>query len=246
MGKKAILPKPRTDKRKPTTTKRLRKKDMRGLAKNKNDEYKDLMFPLAGVRYDAWTEYKMLNKYFPELGNYDGPLNKQIIIRYINYFYSVKTPLLKKFREDVVSRKKEALRLAAKDVDEDYSKKLEYYEEGLHKLKEPVILEAVVRFLSMQRHNLYSSIVIAENRFSELQEVLLDPITKETGTKEEGQRLAAIKNKSQLQRDLDETKRLLEGYYKEFFQDNDAVEAYQNTPAFMISPEIIAKTERPV
>lgn len=219
---------------------------MRGFSNKKNEEFKDLMFPIAELRYDAWTEYKSLNKYFPELGNYDGPISKQVAIRYINYFYSVNTPLLKKYREDVVSRKKEALRLAAKDVQEDYSKKLDYYEDALFKLKEPVILEAVVRFLSMQRHNLYSSIVIAENRFMELQEALLDPITKETGTKEEGQRLAAIKNKSQLQRDLDETKRLLEGYYKEFFQDNDAVEAYQNTPAFMISPEIIAKTERPV
>lgn len=223
---------------------------MKGLKKSKNEgneEYKDLYIPMAGISGDAWEQFRIL-KTTPEFSEFESEhgISRNLVIRYVNYLYSVRTPLIKQFREDLAVRKMEALKLASEDCKAEYKKDLAVIKEGLFELRDPAVLKMVMRFLILQKNVLWTSIVTTEQTFFELNEMVLDPITKEFGSKKEETRIVAGTKKVDLLDRCDKIKNRLSGYYVEFFGDDlDAINAYNKRPEVMCWPEQIAKIERP-
>ena len=193
----------------------------------------------TGLYWNAHNAKKPLVELYPEINNYPelryaGIYDSNKILKYINYLYSEGTPLTKKFKDNLLSRKAEALRLAGlkqtKDVEND-----------LFQFKDQAFTKAVVKFLAIQNNPLWSNIVV-DQQFME--DNMLIVLSQSLDGKEKDIAQTA-KIKGDLLRINSEVRDRLTGYYKEFFKNDMALENSAKKIEFRATtPEQVAKLNR--
>lgn len=213
-----------------------------GNSKIKDDEYRDLFLKIHEVKGDPMQLSPVLRKYeeFTSYGGTpEGLLNRDMVIRYINYMYSEKSPLIKTYKDNLIERKNQAAKLAGFDMKNN--KEAERVLEEVFNMREEKIFKMIMRFIMIQKNTLLSSIVTAEQMFYEFQTILM----QELATIDEKKRTDAAKNKTLLMEDCDKIRDRLKGYYKEFFGDNkDLEETYKLSDMVLTTPEEIATIPR--
>lgn len=211
-------------------------------SKRPDDEYRDLFLKIHNLKGDVLVLAPSIKKY-EEFSSYGGTpqglLNRDKVIHYINYMYSEKSPLIKKYKDDLMERKTQAAKLAG-FVSSD-KKEWERVANDLFHLNEDKIFKMIMRFLMIQKNFLLSSIVTAEQAFYEFQYIIAQPLI----TSDEKKLTETAKNKTILMKDCDEIMNRLKGYYKEFFGDNEDVAiVYKNSDLTLTTPEEISTINR--
>lgn len=166
--------------------------------------------------------------------NYGGIYKNEKLLRYINYLYSESTPLLKKFKDNLLARKMEALKLAeiklTKDVEND-----------LFAFKDPEFTRMVVKILSIQKNYLWANIAVNEQLHADNMQIVLSS-SFEGSDKDVAQ---TAKIKGDLLKTNGEVADRLNGYYKEFFKGDEALRQAAKSVEFRATtPEGIAAIER--
>ena len=139
----------------------------------KNQDFSGLVLDIHGKDFakgDITLDYPLLDKYkeFREyLGTAGGGLNRNKIIALINYLYSIKSPLVKIYRDDILIRKEEAAKLAG--FSPDNKKQWIKLKEDFFNLGDPIISKMIVRFLIIQNSRLWAMIIAAEQNFYSIQ-----------------------------------------------------------------------------
>src|SRR5690349_9016317 len=104
----------------------------------------------SGLYWNAHNAKKPLVELYPEINQYPelryGGIYKQdSILKYINYLYSEGTPLTKKYKDNLLARKTEALKLAG-------MKLTDQVKSDLFEFKDSDFVKAVVKFLAIQNN----------------------------------------------------------------------------------------------
>lgn len=112
-------------------------------------DFSKLFYDLHGKEESPFVLHPDLNRYNDF--DYKGELDKDKVFRYVNYLYSEETPLAKKFKDDILERKKEAAKLAEIKITKQN-------QDALFSLYDPGVLSMVMRFLIMQRSLIWAPI----------------------------------------------------------------------------------------
>lgn len=194
-------------------------------------EYGNLYWNCHGSKKSVIELYPDIETY-PEF-NYGGIYKKEKLLRYINYLYSESTPLIKKFKDNLLARKTEALKLA--DI-----KLTKEVENDLFAFKDPEFATAVVRFLSVQKNHLWSSIQVNEQAYENNMGIIMSPTTAT-----DKDIAATAKIKGELLKINGDIADRLNGYYKEFFKGDTALQNAAKSVEFRAtSPESVAAINR--
>ena len=176
--------------------------------------------------------YAEINQY-PEL-RYSGIYDSNKILKYINYLYSEGTPLTKKFKDNLLARKSEALNLAGIKSTEQVKSDIFYF-------KDKEFTKAVTKFLAIQKNQLWSGIIVNEQLAEDNMQIILSP-SMDGKDKDVAQ---TAKIKGELLKLNAEVKDRLDGYYREFFKgDIDLQNAAKKLDFRATKPEDIAKINR--
>jgi hypothetical protein len=193
--------------------------------------FNNLFWNIHGKKGKVETLYPEV-LYYKEFALYEHR-HKENVLRYMNYLYSAESPLIKKYRDNVDLRRKEAAKLAELSPTQ--------IERDIFELKDTAFLLMVVRFLSIQKNVLWSNIVSNEQTFAENLRIILEPLTGD----DEKKRLESTKLKAHL---IDVNKSIqnnLTVYYKEFFKEDELLqEKSKMIDMLMTTPEEIALIKR--
>ena len=162
-------------------------------------------FPILS-RYEEFSGYG---------GSLDGELNRNKVIRYINYLYSAKSEIVRTYKDDLQIRKEEAARLAGFE-----KKEMEKVDTDLFKLQNEKLVKMVMRFLIIQNVRLWTTICSIEQSFYQTSELLLSPLDREGADKDIY--TAATKQKP-LRSELIDMTAQLDSLYDQLFNDNKDV-----------------------
>lgn len=122
-------------------------------------KFDNLFLPLHGVEYkDIVQEVGSLKKH-KEFTEYFLEDRRNEVVRYINYLYSAKSPLIKVYRDDLLSRKQESAVLAG------FKEKDEWVVNNLYNLGNDAIIKMIIRFLTMQNNMKWNAICTMEQNF---------------------------------------------------------------------------------
>lgn len=191
-------------------------------------DFSNLFYDLHGKEGDPYELYPEL-KIMPDF-NYTGEFDKGKLIRYINYLYSEGTPLFKKYRDDLPARKKEALRLSGIEINKRT-------EEGIINLFDNGVLAMVVRFLSMQKSIVWTSIITNQSSYWENIRHINEPLQGD----DEKKKLEAANTKQKLLDNNQSIQDRLITLYKEFYKDDKELSKRMSDVDFlMTTPEQIA------
>ena len=176
--------------------------------------------------------YAEINQY-PEL-RYTGIYDSNKILKYINYIYSEGTPLTKKFKDNLLARKSEALNLAGIKSTEQVKSDIFYF-------KDKEFTKAVTKFLAIQKNQLWSGIIVNEQLAEDNMQIILSP-SMDGKDKDVAQ---TAKIKGELLKLNAEVKDRLDGYYREFFKNDIALQnAAKKIDFRATNPEQVAKISR--
>jgi hypothetical protein len=193
----------------------------------------------SGLYWNAHNTKKPLVDLYPEINQYPelryGGIYKQdSILKYINYLYSEGTPLIKKFKDNLLARKTEALKLAGIKLND-------HVKSDLFEFKDPEFTKAVVKFLAIQNNPLWANIVV-DNQFMEDNMLIVLSQSLDGKDKDIAQ---TAKIKGDLLRINSEVRDRLTGYYKEFFKNDTALQNAAKKVEFRATnPESVAKINR--
>jgi len=193
----------------------------------------------TGLYWNAHNAKKPLVELYPEINNYPelryaGIYDSNKILKYINYLYSEGTPLTKKFKDNLLARKAEALRLSGLKQTKDT-------ESDLFQFKDQAFTKAVVKFLAIQKNQLWANIIVNEQLVEDNMQIVLSS-SLEGKDKDIAQ---TAKIKGELLKINAEVKDRLDGYYREFFKnDIDLQNASKKIDFRATKPEDIAKINR--
>ena len=191
----------------------------------------------SGLHYNIHGEKKPILELYPVIRQYPELVAPEIsdkLLRYIIYLYSEGSPLIKKFKDNLVDRKSEAMKLAGMKLTEDT--KTCYFD-----FKDPIFTAAVVRFLAIQKNGLWSNIVTNEQLHSENMSIVIGA-TMLTDDKKIAE---TAKLKSTLLDFNGVITDRLAGYYKEFFKSDTALQnAAKTVELKLTTPELIATINR--
>ena len=176
--------------------------------------------------------YAEINQY-PEL-RYTGIYDSNKILKYINYMYSEGTPLTKKFKDNLFARKSEALKLSGIKINEQVKS-------DIFDFKDYEFVKAVVKFLAIQKNELWTNIVV-DTQFIENNTLIV--LTQSSDGKDKDIAQTATIKGSILKINNDVRDRLV-GYYKEFFKNDIALQnAAKKIDFRATNPEQVAKISR--
>jgi len=193
-------------------------------------DFSTLHYNIHGAKKPVIELYPNIKQY-PELVS---PGISDKLLRYIIYLYSEGSPLIKKFKDNLVERKSEAMKLAGMKLTEDT--KTCYFD-----FKDPEFTSAVVRFLTIQKNGLWSNIVTNEQLQSENMAIVIGA-TMLTDDKKIAE---TAKLKSTLLDINGQITDRLNGYYKEFFKSDTALQnAAKSVELKLTTPEMIATISR--
>lgn len=193
----------------------------------------------TGLYWNAHNTKNPLVELYPEINNYPelrygGIYDSNKILKYINYLYSEGTPLTKKFKDNLLARKTEALKLAGLKQTKDS-------ESDLFQFKDLTFTKAVVKFLAIQKNELWANIVV-DSQF--LEDNMLIVLSQSMDGKDKDIAQTA-KIKGELLRINSEVRDRLTGYYKEFFKNDTALQNAAKKAEFRaVTPEQVAKISR--
>lgn len=193
----------------------------------------------SGLYWNAHNAKKPLVELYPEINNYPelrygGIYDSNKILKYINYLYSEGTPLTKKFKDNLLARKSEALKLAGLKQTKDA-------ESDLFQFKDQPFTKAVVKFLAIQKNELWANIVVDQQFLEDNMFIVLS--SSLDGKEKDIAQTAKIKG--DLLKINSEVRDRLTGYYKEFFKNDSALENAAKKIEFRAtSPEAVAKISR--
>ena len=193
----------------------------------------------SGLYWNAHNAKKPLAELYPDINNYPelrygGIYDANKILKYINYLYSEGTPLTKKFKDNLLVRKTEALQLAGIKLNEQV--KADLFQFG-----DPAFTKAVVKFLAIQKNELWSNITV-DQQFME--DNMLIVLSQSMDGKEKDIAQTA-KIKGDLLKINSEVRDRLTGYYKEFFKNDAALQNAAKKIEFRATtPESVAKINR--
>lgn len=216
------------------------------MKKIEEEDFSKLVLPLHGDdRTDPVQKFPILNKYqefktFP--GTPGGKVNRDKLVRYINYLYSVKSPLVRIYKDDLQTRKEEAARLAGFNAQKMKKADRRQLEEDVFRLRDDDVLKMIIRFLIVQNNRLWSMIVSFEESFYENLYMIMDPLSKSDERQKDTYQTANLKPK--LRNDNEEIREKLENLYEELFKEaEDVQEEFDNREeikAHFFSPETVA------
>lgn len=193
----------------------------------------------TGLHWNAHNAKKPLAELYPDINNYPelrygGIYDSNKILKYINYLYSEGTPLTKKFKDNLLVRKTEALSLAG-------LKLTEQAKSDLFQFKDPGFTKAVVKFLAIQKNELWANIMV-DSQF--LEDNMLIVLSQSMDGKDKDIAQTA-KIKGELLKINSDVRDRLTGYYKEFFKSDIELERAGKKIEFRATkPEDIAKINR--
>ena len=198
----------------------------------KEHEYVNLYWNCHGSKKSVVELYPEIET-IPEF-NYGGIYKKDKLLRYINYLYSESTPLIKKFKDNLLARKTEALKLAeiklTKDVEND-----------LFDFKDREFARMVVKLLAIQKNHLWSSIQVNEQAYSDNMNIIVSPTIMDS----DKDVAATAKIKGELLKINGDIADRLNGYYKEFFKGDEALRQAAKSVEFRaVTPETVAQINR--
>lgn len=193
----------------------------------------------SGLYWNAHTAKKPLVELYVEINQYpelrySGIYDSNKILKYINYLYSEGTPLTRKFKDNLIARKAEALKLAGLKQTKDL-------ESDLFQFKDQAFTKAVVKFLAIQKNELWANIVV-DTQF--LEDNMLIVLTQSMDGKDKDIAQTA-KIKGDILKINSEVRDRLTGYYKEFFKNDTALQDAAKKIEFRATtPEQVAKINR--
>jgi hypothetical protein len=195
-------------------------------------DFSKLFYDLHGKEESPFVLHPDLNRYNDF--DYKGELDKDKVFRYVNYLYSEETPLAKKFKDDILERKKEAAKLAEIKITKQN-------QDALFSLYDPGVLSMVMRFLIMQRSLIWASIVSNETVYWENTRQINEPLQGE----DEKKRLEASKVKGALLGENYTIQDRLSTLYKELVRDDkELLKKLKSVDVVMCTPESIALINR--
>lgn len=143
--------------------------------------------------------------------------------KYIILMYDSKSPL-KTYYSNLDARKIAAAELSSVPKNE--------YKELFH-MKQPSVVDAVMKFLQHQNSHLWILIVSNEEAFSEYSENVMSRVDSSEDTTDKDI-LAAVEKKTKLLNAMHDIRSRLESYYREFYGDDEVVrteiKARRSTP----------------
>jgi len=163
------------------------------------------------------------------------------LVNYILFLYSKDSELIREFENDLQARKNEA----AKDA--GYVKVGGKWDNDLEKvmtIRDYKVHDAIMEFLKMQKHDVFTDIQITEQELFEFQSMRFAPVLKNKAKKnpsadEEKAIIESTLKKSTLMKACDERRVRLVSLRAEFYGDNKDVQEAEFTE--QITPE---KAER--
>ncbi len=195
-------------------------------------EYGNLYWNCHGSKKTVTELYPEIDSY-PEF-QYGGIYNRDKLLRYINYLYSESTPLIKKFKDNLLARKTEALKLAGLKLTKDV-------ENDIFSFKDPDFTRMVVKLLAIQKNYLWANIAVNEQLIADNMAIVLSS-SFEGSDKDVAQ---TAKIKGDLLKTNGEVADRLNGYYKEFFKGDTALQLAAKSVEFRaVTPEGVASVER--
>lgn len=184
----------------------------------------------GSIRYKVHLAEGSLSNVFPALFKHKEfevlkrRENCDAIVRYICYLYDKNTTLVHEYQSDLKSRKEEAagdakLKRVNGKWTEDVQKILD--------IKDDEVTAAIMQYLKLQRHNVWTEICIIEQELFEYQSLRFTPVSSKKGKKalDEKLILESAAKKEALMKACSIRITKLGELYGQFFGDNVDVQA---------------------
>jgi hypothetical protein len=199
----------------------------------------------SGIRYKVHLAESIDRTTFPELFRHKEFLKIRSrpdgvrLIKYICFLYDKNTQLVHEFQTDLKERKAQAARDAGYRMQNNsWSKEIQ----DVMDIQDKEATAAIMTFLKMQRHNVWTEIIVCEQELFDYQSIRFAPVGKKRGKSkdafDEKTIIESTVKKDALLAACDKRLAILENLYEQFFGDNkDLQSEFQE----MITPE---KAER--
>ena len=176
-------------------------------------EGEDVLFNIPELkRIESWNNYP---------GTPGGELNKDMVVRYMIYMYSVDSILVKKNPPLALSeRKMRAAELAGFERDKKgkFNHNIEF---KLFDTCSEWVVDMIVDYLIFQKHHVWTEICTTEQEYAEYIKLRFAPVEDE----KDKDTLLAAEKKNKLRDSCKSMIKDLESYYIEFFKDNSDVKS---------------------
>lgn len=196
----------------------------------------------SSIKYKVHLATGPLDKAFPELFKHKEFAKLKTrrdcdqLVRFIMFLYDKNTQLIHEYQTDLKERKF----AAAKDAG--------YYQkagggwgaeiQAVMDIQDTDATAAIMRFLKMQRHNVWTEIIVTEQELFEYQAIRFAPVSKKKGKKgsavDEKLIIESTVKKEALLKACNQRIAILETLYTQFFGDNKDL---QSEFEEMITPE---------
>jgi hypothetical protein len=181
-------------------------------------EVEEHIMEVKGASYTRINLWKM---------HKDSLADSDELYSYILYMYDESTPLFRLYA-DLKERKRVAMELAG--VEDKGTKKM------ILENKYTTLEKLAFEYLRYKKNSLWSLIISNENMFFECMEMMSKSLTAD----KDKDLVSALKTKSELARQMDETRSRLKKYVKEFYNDDEDLISQHNVLASRMSSESVA------
>lgn len=197
----------------------------------------------SSIRYKVHLAKNSIIKEFPELFKHKefqaltDRADFEPLIKYIMFLYDKNTQLIHEYQTDLNERKAEA----AKDA--GYRKTGAKWPKNIQDvmdIQDPVATAAIMQLLKMQRHNVWTEIIITEQELFEYQSLRFTPVGKKKAKRgsamDEKMIIESTVKKEALLKACNQRISILENLYAQFFGDN--IDLQQAEFEEQVRPEI--------
>lgn len=204
-----------------------------------NDRYSSIKYKVFGVKESLIEVFPEIFKHkeFQKLKNRRDCDN---LIRYIFFLYDKNSQLIHEYQTDLKARKEEAAKDAGyrRQTGGTWGKEIQ----DVMDIQDHDATAAIMKFLKIQRHNVWTEIVVTEQELFDYQVMRFTPVGKKgkkSTADDEKKIIESTVKKEALRKACNERIAALEVLYEQFFGDNKDLIAAEFDE--MITPE---KAER--
>lgn len=181
----------------------------------------------SSIKYKVHLAEGPLDKAFPELFKHKEFQKLKTrrdcdsLIRYIFFLYDKNTQLIHEYQTDLKARKEEAAKDAGyrRQTGGTWGKEIQ----DVMDIQNHDATAAIMMFLKMQKHNVWTEIVVTEQELFDYQVMRFTPVGKrgkKSTAEDEKKIIESTVKKEALRKACNERIVALEGLYEQFFGDN--------------------------